>query len=110
MNNTLLARSADALYWLARYVERAENLARILDVNDTFARDRAGGQNWLSIVQLNADRDAFFARHPTADAPRVIGFYVADTTTPTPVEELTDTGTTMVTLLVALWVGVAVTG
>ena len=83
MNNTLLARSADALYWLARYVERAENLARILDVNDTFARDRTGGQNWLSIVQLNADREAFFARHPTADAARVIGFYVADTTNPT---------------------------
>ena len=29
----MLSRVADSLYWLARYIERAENNARILDVN-----------------------------------------------------------------------------
>ncbi len=82
MSNTLLARSAEALFWLARYVERAENLARILEVNDTFSRDRAGGQNWLSIVQLHADEAAFFARHRSADAASVLGFYVTDPANP----------------------------
>ena len=38
----LLARSAENLFWLARYIERAENLARILDVQETFARDSGG--------------------------------------------------------------------
>src|SRR4051812_43333957 len=61
--DTLLARYAEAIFWLARYVERAENLARILDVNETFSRDRAGGQDWLPILQLNADQDRFFADH-----------------------------------------------
>ena len=46
----LLARSAENLFWLARYIERAENLARILDVQETFARDQAaartGGWSW----------------------------------------------------------------
>ncbi len=83
MNNDLLSRSADALFWLARYVERAENLARILDVNETFSRDRAGARNWLSVVQLNADNAAFFARHRTADPAAVIGFYVTDVSNPT---------------------------
>jgi uncharacterized alpha-E superfamily protein len=83
LSDTLLARSAEALFWLARYVERAENLARILDVNETFSRDRSGGQNWLSIVQLNSDQEAFFARHGIASAANVLGFYVTDATNPT---------------------------
>ena len=36
LSDVLLARFADCIFWLARYVERAENLARILDVNETF--------------------------------------------------------------------------
>jgi len=82
LSDTLLARSADALFWLARYVERAENLARTLEVNDTFSRDRTGGQNWLSIVQLHADEEAFFARHQVATAQSVLAFYVIDPTNP----------------------------
>ena len=58
--NALLARYADCIFWLARYVERAENLARILDVNETFSRDSSGGQNWLSIVAAQFRREAFF--------------------------------------------------
>ena len=71
------------MFWLARYVERAENLARILDVNETFSRDRTGGQNWLSIVQLNADVAPFFARHAVASADTVLRFYVTDASNPT---------------------------
>ena len=29
----LLSRAADAVYWMARYIERAENVARFIDVN-----------------------------------------------------------------------------
>ena len=55
LSDVLLARYADCIFWLARYVERAENLARILDVNETFSRDSHGAQNWRSIIQLNSD-------------------------------------------------------
>ena len=64
MVDVLLARYADCIFWLARYVERAENLARILDVNETFSRDSRGGQNWRSIIQLNSDEERFFAAAP----------------------------------------------
>ncbi len=83
MVETLLARSADDLFWLARYVERTENLARILDVNETFSRDSRGGQNWRSIVELFSDEDRFFARYKNADTDSVIRFYVSDTANPT---------------------------
>jgi len=75
---TLLARYAESLFWLARYVERAENLARILDVNATFARDRRGDQDWLPVVQINADQQRFAERHPAPTTEAVLGFYVTD--------------------------------
>ncbi len=66
------------MFWLARYMERAENLARILDVNETFSRDARGSQNWLSIVHLHADTEAFFKKHQAATANNVIHYYVLD--------------------------------
>jgi uncharacterized alpha-E superfamily protein len=83
LSDVLLARYAECIFWLARYVERAENLARILDVNETFSRDSAGGQNWHSIVLLNSDDERFFARHETATAQNVLEFYVRDADNPT---------------------------
>jgi uncharacterized alpha-E superfamily protein len=81
--DVLLARYADCIFWLARYVERAENLARILDVNETFSRDSRGGQNWRSILQLNTDEKRFFATHSAATAHTVVRFYVVDASNPT---------------------------
>lgn len=83
MSEVLLSRYADCIFWLARYVERAENLARILDVNETFSRDRAGGQDWRPILQLYRDDEKFFERHHTATAATVLRFYVTDRENPT---------------------------
>ncbi len=67
---------------MARYVERAENLARVLDVNETFSRDTRGGQNWVSVLQLYDDVDRFHARHDEASAAAVTYFYVLDPENP----------------------------
>jgi len=83
LSDVLLARYADCIFWLARYVERAEDLARILDVNETFSRDSRGGQNWRPILQLNSDEKRFFATHPAATAQSVVRFYVIDGANPT---------------------------
>ncbi len=74
----LLSRYAEAAFWMARYIERAENLARILDVNETFSRDSRGWQNWLSVLQLYADEERFAEAHGVATAQKVIHFYVLD--------------------------------
>ncbi len=83
MVDVLLARYADCIFWLARYVERAENLARILDVNETFSRDSRGAQNWRSIVQLNSDEERFFAGGREVTGHSVLNFYVLDADNPT---------------------------
>lgn len=58
----MLSRTADHVYWMARYTERAENLARMLDVNYRMSLLAKGngtaGQEWgaiLSINELSAD-------------------------------------------------------
>jgi uncharacterized alpha-E superfamily protein len=78
-----LARFAEQIFWLARYMERAENLARILDVNESFAQDRNSGPEWLSLLQLNVDEARFFERQKQATAAAVIDFYVLDRENPT---------------------------
>ncbi|MEZ5930971.1 MAG: alpha-E domain-containing protein [Alphaproteobacteria bacterium] len=86
-NGSLLSRFAEHHLWLARYVERTENLARILDVNETFARDNTGVQDWLPIVHLHADDEAFFAEHQEASAKAVVEFYIADRDNPNSIIE-----------------------
>lgn len=86
-SQSLLSRFAENHFWLARYVERAENLARILDVNETFARDRTGVQEWLPIVQLHADDESFFEKHDEANAKTVVHFYLMDRDNPNSIIE-----------------------
>ena len=80
--SNLLSRYAEAIYWLARYIERAESLARILDVNESFNRNSEGGQNWTSILQLYADEEAFAKLYGEADSRSVIAYYVLDSRNP----------------------------
>jgi len=72
----MLSRVANSLYWMARYIERAENIARIVDVNLQLLLDLRDldehklAEYWLPIVQSTGDEAAFFKSHskPTAQA------------------------------------------
>lgn len=67
---------------MARYVERAENLARILEVNETFARDVRGANDWLPILKLHRDERPFFERYKEASSENVVRFYMIDPENP----------------------------
>jgi uncharacterized alpha-E superfamily protein len=83
----LIARHAEATLWLARYMERIENLARILDVTNTFARDADDTRNWLSIPRINGDLTEFYKKHAQATQRSVGEFYLLDATNSTSVQE-----------------------
>jgi len=87
-NKHLIARHAGSALWLARYMERIENLARLIDVTKTFARDAEGGRNWLSLLRINGDAAAFFEKHATPEATRVAEFYLLDSGNPTSVQSV----------------------
>lgn len=84
----LLSRYAESLFWMARYLERAENLARTLDVTQSFESPIRPGQAWESVVAINADLERFRELHKLAksDTPspeNVKRFYVLDPANPT---------------------------
>jgi uncharacterized alpha-E superfamily protein len=64
----MLSRTADNLYWLARYVERAEYLARILEATQRLAdlpQAYGGGTNeWSSALASAGCLNSFLASHP----------------------------------------------
>ena len=76
----LLSRVADAVYWMARYIERAENVARFLDVNHNLMLDLPGGYagQWQPIVDTTGDRAAFRERYGLATRESVVQFLALD--------------------------------
>jgi uncharacterized alpha-E superfamily protein len=86
VNKHLIARHAGSALWLGRYMERIENLARLLDVTKTFARDAEDGRNWLSLLRINGDAAAFFEKHAAPDATNVASFYLLDSDNSTSVQ------------------------
>ena len=79
----LLARNAEDLYWLARYIERVENLARILDVTQVFARDERDNGQWRAVLRINGDEPRYLAEGRDPDARGVARFYLLDRENPT---------------------------
>jgi uncharacterized alpha-E superfamily protein len=82
----MLSRTADNLYWLARYVERAEYLARILDTTlrlTTLPLAYIGESNeWESAVATAGCAAAFFATHDEANEETVTEFLAFSTSNP----------------------------
>jgi uncharacterized alpha-E superfamily protein len=82
----MLSRTADNLFWLARYVERAEYLARILDTTlrlATLPLAYVGASNeWESAVATAGCAKAFFASHNDANEETVTEFLAFSTRNP----------------------------
>ena len=82
----MLSRTADHLLWMARYIERAENTARMLDVNCqtgmlpiSAAQAEQGWEGLLSICEL---LPAYRRRHDDIRPERIIAFMAADADNP----------------------------
>ncbi len=56
----MLSRVAESIYWMCRYVERAENVARFISVNLNLNLDLPGEpvQQWLPLVITSGDQAA----------------------------------------------------
>src|SRR5262245_58765974 len=63
---------------MARYVERAENLARILDVTQSSARRHDAAKDWAAILEINSDRERFCKVGQAIADDAIIRFYVLD--------------------------------
>jgi uncharacterized alpha-E superfamily protein len=80
----MLSRAADALYWMCRYAERAENVARFLDVSLQFMLDMPDpyGNPWAAVVAATGDHELFASRYKTPTRDTVVSFLTLDPESP----------------------------
>lgn len=82
----MLSRTADHLYWMARYTERAENLARILEVNYRMSLLPQGPeiveQGWIATLTIIGLLDAFKQRHDAVTPAKALEFMAFDRENP----------------------------
>lgn len=73
----LLSRVADSLFWMARYIERAEDLTRLLAVNFNAlleTQPENANQNWKPLIKLIGDKETFYSLYPQATPQNITEF------------------------------------
>jgi uncharacterized alpha-E superfamily protein len=82
----MLSRTADCLYWMARYTERAENTARMLDVNhQTSLLPQPAEfleQSWKKLLTISKLEEAFLAKYDVVNRENVLDFMIYETSNP----------------------------
>lgn len=80
----MLARAAENLYWMARYLERAENTARLINSTTHVLLDLPHGATfgWATLIEIAGLDNLFHKNHPDADEDAIMHFLIADTSNP----------------------------
>jgi uncharacterized alpha-E superfamily protein len=80
----MLSRVAENLYWMARYLERAENTARMINSTTQVLLDlpRGASFGWDVLIKVAGLDELFAAHHPEADEPSIIRFLIRDERNP----------------------------
>lgn len=78
----MLSRVAQNIYWMSRYLERAEDTARIINVNTNLLLDlpRNTTFGWLPLIYIVSAQEQFFEKDPhrLADESTVVSFLISD--------------------------------
>jgi uncharacterized alpha-E superfamily protein len=80
----MLSRVAENIYWLARYVERAENTARLVRVNSHLVLDTPRGitPGWAPLVEITGLHDQFYGVERETSERNVVRFLIGDANNP----------------------------
>lgn len=80
----MLSRVAERIYWGARYLERVENIARLVSVYDNLLFDLPKKTNisWYNLIRINSNVDSFSERYKVQNEHNVVKFLLADDTNP----------------------------
>ncbi|EAZ79266.1 alpha-E domain-containing protein [Algoriphagus machipongonensis] len=80
----MLSRVANHIYWLGRYLERAENYARFIDVNFNLMQDLPIGlkEQWQPLIAATGDLKLYMETHETFSREQVLYFLAFDAKNP----------------------------
>lgn len=76
----MLSRVAENIYWLSRYVERAENMGRLVSVNANLLLDLPKGiaPGWEPLITITGSNDLFLKRHKTYGERTALRFLISE--------------------------------
>ena len=80
----MLSRVANSIYWMNRYIERADNYARFISVNFKLALDLPPNvpEQWEPLIVATADHYNFFEHYSEANRENVLYFMTFDENNP----------------------------
>ena len=80
----MLSRVADSIFWMSRYIERAENVARFIDVNLNLTLDLGSGLEgqWSPMIYTTGDQEKFLEIYGDFGREKVIEFLTSDRKNP----------------------------
>ncbi len=80
----MLSRVAESIYWMSRYVERAENVARFVDVTHNMTLDMPPGsaEQWGALVDASGDHELFEKKYGAQTRENVVQFLTFDRENP----------------------------
>lgn len=76
----MLSRTAESLYWMSRYMERAENIARLMDATMTTSLLSMGDsrEGWMPALEIAADMDDYNARYDDVTGASALRYLALD--------------------------------
>jgi len=82
----MLGRTANHLYWMSRYIERAENTSRILEISQRMALlphvAKKGASEWQAVLEIAGSLDDYVARYGEITGPKVTAYLTLDRENP----------------------------
>ncbi len=80
----MLSRVAESIYWIGRYQERAENTARLINVNTNLILDLPKGliPDCEPLITILGCEALYHERHPELTERRIVNFLISDETNP----------------------------
>ncbi|NLS04336.1 alpha-E domain-containing protein [Rhizobium sp. P32RR-XVIII] len=90
----MLGRTANGLYWMFRYIERAENIARLIDagLRMSLTRSGDGDDDWDGVLQSAGVREAYEEVHSKITRADAIDYLLRDRSNPSSVMSCIDYG------------------
>ncbi|WEZ82856.1 alpha-E domain-containing protein [Rhizobium sp. 32-5/1] len=90
----MLGRTANGLYWMFRYIERAENSARLIDagLRMSLTRSEATEDDWDGVLQSSGVRDIYDDTHDKLTSADAIDFLLRERSNPSSVMSCIDAG------------------
>ena len=80
----MLARTAEQMYWIGRYLERIENTARMISVNSSLMMDLPRGikVGWEGLITISGNYEDYLKQYQRMDERNVVKFMLVDRINP----------------------------